>query len=132
MSSRDAFKLFYQSTETPHRHRCLECGAVRSQNLKHGYNNLINHLNSCKPCSKNELNSFSDQQPLLFVSERARNVFEWIEWVGLDGREFSFVEKELTRKYSNRKGISRKTLVSYIQRQPRKRREDRQILTKEI
>ena len=37
------------------------------------YNTLINHLNSCKPCWKNELNSVSDQQPLIFVSERARN-----------------------------------------------------------
>ena len=115
-----SFKLFYQSTETPHRHRCLKCGAVRFQNLKHGYNNLINHLNSCKPCWKNELNSVSDQQPLIFVSERARNVFGWIEWDVLEGREFSFVEKELTRKYSNLKGISRKTLVSYIQRTTKK------------
>ena len=120
MSSRDAFKLFYQSTETPHRHRCLKCGALRIQNLKHGYNNLINHMNSCKPRWKNELNSVSDQQPPIFVSERARNVFGWIEWVVLEGREFSFVEKELTRKYSNLKGISRKTLVSYIQRTTKK------------
>ena len=88
MSSRDAFKLFYQSTETPHRHRCLKCGAVRIQNLKHGYNNLINNLNSCKPRWKNEFNSVSDQQPLIFVSERARNVFGLIEWVVLEGRVF--------------------------------------------
>ena len=97
MSSRDAFKLFYQSTETPHKHRCLKCGAVRIQNLKHVYNNLINHLNSGKPCWKNELNSVSNQQPLIFVSERARNVFRWTEWVVLEGREY----KNLTHYLGN-------------------------------
>ena len=52
---------------------------------------------------------------LFTFSEKSRNSIGWLEWVVMDGREFSFVEKQYTRKYSKLKPIGRKTLVSYIQ-----------------
>ena len=48
-------------------------------------------------------------------SEKSRNIIGWPEWVAMEGRQFSFVEKQFTRKYSKLKPLGRKTPVSCIQ-----------------
>ena len=44
----------------------------------------------------------------------ADTVFGWIEWICTDLLPFTFVEKEMSRKYSNLDNISYKTLMKYM------------------
>merc|ERR1712150_84960 len=65
-----------------------------------GWTNLLNHLKSQHP-------NYSDDASQLKLStfmpknKMADTVFGWIEWICTDLLPFTFVEKEMSRKYSN-------------------------------
>lgn len=49
------------------------------------------------------------------TNEKAMNVFGWLEWIIEENRELTFCEKVLTRKYTNLKTITVKTLKKYME-----------------
>ena len=49
------------------------------------------------------------------VSKLAKNRYGWLEWIVVNGFPFSFVENEVSRRYTNLEPISRRTLLKDMQ-----------------
>ena len=95
------------------------CGIKRSQKKGNGYTNLISHiraehstyLNEIQEAKKNEDRRIQSKLPL--VTNNAKNIFGWLDWIVSENREFSFCEKPLVHKYSCLNPITRPTLQKY-------------------
>ena len=46
-------------------------------------------------------------------TNKAKNIYEWIDWIVVDNLPFSFCEKESTRRKSKLTKISKNTLKKY-------------------
>ena len=78
----------------------------------------MNHLKSQHPEYDNHsqapVSTFF--QPGPSFTRTGLNLYGWIDWICVDLLPFSFVEKELTRKYSKLTSISRNTLLKYMEK----------------
>ena len=93
-----------------------KCGVVRQQKPKSGYSNLLSHLNTQHPDWKTQVTQqmSSSSCTNFFASKKAVNIHSWIQWKIMENREYEFVEKEFTRKYSSLESITVSTLQKYI------------------
>jgi hypothetical protein len=105
---------FYFTKTGPGLYTC-KCKKNRAQRDKTGYSNLKNHIVNCHPNWKEEI-AMNYQPAFVATTKKAQNVFSWFQWVIFENREFSFVEKQLTRQNSNLSPISVDTLVYYIEK----------------
>lgn len=104
----------------PFKHKCKGCNNLRTCNIKKsGYNNLKDHMISQHPgweailkahvAGNGPMDAFVCQ-----LSEKAINVFGWLDWIVDTNKPFTFCEEKKTRKYSKLKKISTKTLKKYM------------------
>merc|ERR1712062_649345 len=111
-SSQRDICLTYFTEISENKWKC-RCGRELTQKKGSGWTNLLNHLKSQHP-------NYSDDASQLKLStfmpknKMADTVFGWIEWICTDLLPFTFVEKEMSRKYSNLDNISYKTLMKYL------------------
>ncbi len=94
-----------------------QCGSTRKLKANSGYTNLITHIKSFHSDWKETMtfNFTNSSYKLNFDNPKATNIFSWIDLVVMENREFSFTEKQLTRKYSNLEPICTETLMKYME-----------------
>ena len=95
------------------------CNKRVKQPGKKGYTNLMSHLkNVHKDSWEDEYRKSKTKEqavlPYPKVNKKAENIFRWLEWVILENREYSFVDKPLVRKNTKLEPICQKTLQKYI------------------
>ena len=80
------------------------CGKVLVQKVNTGYTNLVSHVRTTHP---DWLQQQLATQPQITnhtttrtTTKNANNMYAWLEWVCVGLKPFSFVEDELTRKYT--------------------------------
>ena len=96
LTNRQIVDHYYVKSDKEHIFKCL-CGAERKQKIENGYHNLISHLKSQHPGFENAIKMASNQQYTItdFVPTKITTRYSWLEWIIIEGREFSFSEKEL-------------------------------------
>jgi hypothetical protein len=50
----------------------------------------------------------------VFINKKTNTVFSWLEWIVMDQLPFSFIERDLTRKYTNLNTLSVDSLSKYL------------------
>jgi hypothetical protein len=103
-------------------HRCKACDSVFSQNIRSGFENLKKHLRAQHPEWIEKVNEhIRGSVPrgmmdnwLGTSTNKAKTIYEWIEWIVFDNLPFQFCEKETTRKKAKLASISRNTLKKYM------------------
>lgn len=92
------------------------CGAVLKQKSGSGWTNLHQHL---KAAHSEELEKYKKSgapfTQTCFMDPKAKNIYNWIDWVVEKNLPFNWVEDKLTRQYSNLKEICTKTLKKYME-----------------
>ena len=64
---------------------------------------------------ENQPEAKTSQMTLNFMHcKKSENLYGWLEWVCINLKPFSFVEDELTRKYTKLENVSRNTLEKYL------------------
>jgi hypothetical protein len=102
------------------------CGVIRRQS-GNGYTNLTSHVLKKHPNYAEEIavsratgnyHAIKDEKSKnginAFIPVDAYKYFSWIEWICVDLLPFSFVERELTRKYTKLDKISVESLLKYM------------------
>ena len=120
MSARDVVKRYFKQDKGTEEWTCT-CGKKLKQRHGTGYTNLFNHI---KSQHKDWDGGASGQKTLdgnviaisrdKTISDSVENLYSWVEWVCVGMKPFSFVEDELTRKYSSLQPICTKTLKKYM------------------
>ncbi len=121
--SKEIVATFYQQISQEEKGHVLitkfkcQCGNTRTQNLKKGYGNLISHIKEQhtdweKIMEAKRLNSSSKLTK--FINKKAATIFGWMEWVIMANLPFSFVENDLTIKYTTLESICAKTFSKYL------------------
>ena len=90
------------------------CGKVRKQSKASGFQNLVSHIHSAHPNFEELMRTGTKTIQNHFISDYALNVHGWLEWVIVGGHPVSFVDDQLSKKYSNLKPLTRVTLGKYI------------------
>ena len=90
------------------------CNKRVKQPGKKGYTNLMSHLkNVHKDSWEDEYRKSKTKEqavlPYPKVNEKAEKFLRWLEWVILENREYSFVDKPLVRKNTKLEPICQKT-----------------------
>jgi len=104
-----------ETSKSSNKFKC-KCGVTRSQDLKKGYINLISHIKTNHPDWEEVMSSkksFNKSQSL-FINQKASTYYSWLRWIILDCHPFSFVERPLTRQYSNLENVSVDSLMKYL------------------
>lgn len=115
----DFFFSNFEETESHFIKKC-KCGITRKvSKTASGFSNLFSHITTKHSGYEEELACEQTLKPgsiqsFLGICEKSKNVFSWIEWIINDDLPFSFVDSLCTKKYSNLKSISSKTLEKYI------------------
>ena len=113
---------FKTSAADANKHICNSCSThVKCDIPKNGYSNLkthlkTNHENEWKDWLKIFKNGGKGPMDKYFIgtSDKAKNIYEWIEWIVDDNLPFSFCEKKTTRDKSKLKKMTIKTLKKYM------------------
>jgi hypothetical protein len=122
-TGKDIFNCcFKTSTTDSNKHICNSCKtAVKCDIGKNGYSNLkthlnINHGNDWKDWLKVFKSGGKGPMDKYFIctSDKAKNIYDWIEWIVDDNHSFSFCEKKSTRDKTKLKKISKNTLKKYM------------------
>ena len=95
------------------------CNKKVNQPNKEGYTNLTSHSKNVHKDTREDdyRKSKTKMQAVLpypKVNKKAENIFRWLEWVILENREYSSVDKPLVRKNTKLEPICQKTLQKYI------------------
>ena len=93
---------------------CMFCEEEKSCNVKHGYNNGLNHLKT----HNWRLAMIDESQTTLhcIVDDKSHNVCQWLKWVINLDLPFSFVNKKETRESTKLKSIDRNSITKYMHR----------------
>ena len=76
------------------------------------WTNLMTHI---RAQHENQPEAKTSQMTLNFMHcKKSENLYGWLEWVCINLKPFSFVEDELTRKYTKLANVSRNTLEKYL------------------
>ena len=87
---------FYFTSIGEDRFKC-KCGRIRKQTKGSGFSNLKNHINSSHPTWRTEVSSGVET----IISNKAKNIFAWLEWVIMENRELHFPENSLNIHYKD-------------------------------
>ena len=94
-----------------------KCGKTLKQKPSTGWSNLANHIRAQHPeaeqVAENQLR-ITDTD-LIKSNKKAINIYSWLDWVITEMKPFSFVDSELTRKYTNLSPICRNTFTKYME-----------------
>ena len=120
--SRDIYRCFWSPVEgVPNKHECKICGRKRQQNIRNGYNNLKDHTFShdvWEETLKRYLRAVCTNGPMdafvLQPSDKAKTIYEWVEWIVEENLPLNFCEKKLTRNKTSLGKITTKTLKKYM------------------
>lgn len=78
---------FKQDQKAPHKWHC-KCGKSRQQAVNSGTTNLVNHVLTDHPNYREEVNNALNQkeiQTYFLPSEKATNIYGWLDWVISEG-----------------------------------------------
>ena len=98
-----------------------KCGRKLKQRKGTGWSNLYAHIKvQHQQKSESVVINLPDQPTLShpiygIVSNKAQNLYSWLDWVCMELKPFEFVESDLKRKCTNLQPICRKTLMKYMQ-----------------
>ena len=113
-------KTFFKLLENERDTWLCECGRKLKQRKGTGWSNLYAHIKvQHQQKSETVVNNLHDQPTLShpiygIVSKKAQNLYGWLDWGCMELKPFEFVEKDLTRKYTNLQPICRKALMKYM------------------
>ena len=106
---------FSEVDDTAASYKC-RCGVSRQRKDKKGWTNLRDHIIRDHPDWREEVKQFSNspfrQGPI--VTTKAKNIYAWLNCVIMLNHEFSFVDDELTRNYTNLDPICCSTFMKYF------------------
>ena len=106
---KDQCLKYFKRQPTSDDHWICSCGKVLKQRKNTGWSNLMSHINlQHGDLWKGKENKEPKQTTIEISSAKAKCVYSWLEWVCMELKPFSFVESELTRKYSLLSPISKK------------------------
>ena len=93
---------------------CNKCGFKRKQTKNNGYETLFSHVLQKHKNYQEEMNR-TNPAVEFEVSENAKNIYGWLEWVIMTGQPFNFVDNELNKKHTKFTPISRPSFMRYLQ-----------------
>ena len=112
----DCFWVEHDASQ--HNHICRICEDFSVQNLRHGYNNLWDHIHKIHHVQVNTLKNKSTSGPMdLFVpkiTDKAKNIHCWIEWIVEENLPLSVCENKNTKRNTSLFNITGKTLKIYM------------------
>ena len=113
---------FVKHPTEQNKHVCNSCkDTIKADVAKHGYQNCKVHLKlnhehdwegwvkAYKQGGKGPIDKF-----FCTPSDKAKNIYEWIEWIVEDNLPFYFVERKNTRTKSKLKKISKRSVKKYM------------------
>jgi hypothetical protein len=74
-----------------------------------------NNLKDSSEVSKVQVQTILSVRGCRLVSDKAKSIASWLQWVIEGNLPFVFVEKDLTRKFTKLDSISTSTLMKYLQ-----------------
>ena len=100
-------------------HTCKECAKVVKQDLTRGYGNFISHVTTMhKEDCMQKIRAFVDGavfDPLDILvrksSQKAINIFGWVEWIVMENLPISSCENRNFRKRTNLGVMKAKTII---------------------
>jgi len=94
-----------------------KCGVRRKQRKNTGWVNLVTHIQQQHKCdvekATEKISSYFGGDA---VTDKAKNVFGWLDWVCSNLLPFNFVADQKTREYSTLSPISINSLMSYMEK----------------
>ena len=123
VKGREVYQTYFTTYEdNDELHRCNECSRDIKQNLNRGYVNLVNHVTGqhgdeyiakvkayIGAAVVGAMDGFV-RKP----SEKAKNIFGWMEWIIMENLPLSSCENKNFRKRSNLTTMTSKTLKKYM------------------
>ena len=98
-------------------HECKLCNRKLKQKLSAGYTNLRGHAESrdgwkasVRDYLQAKVNGGAMDAHVRPVSEKAKSLYRWIEWIVVECLPFNIVKRPMYRKHSNLKKTSLNTL----------------------
>ena len=121
VKGREVYQTYFTTYEdNDELHRCNECSRDIKQSLNRGYINLVNHVTGqhgdeyiakvkayIGAAVVGAMDGFV-RKP----SEKAKNIFGWMEWIVMENLPLSSCENKNFRKRSNLTTMTSKTLKS--------------------
>ena len=87
-----------------------KCGKILKQKKGTGWSNLMVHIRT-----QHETTPSGPQNTLDFMQcKKSQTIHDWIEWICMELRPFSFVESEYVKKNVKLEAISKNTLQKYM------------------
>ena len=112
MSSNRDFKTICKKYFTPMENDIFKCkcGKILKQKKGTCWSNLMVHIRT-----QHETTPSGPQNTLDFMQcKKSQTIHDWIEWICMELRPFSFVESEYVKKNVKLEAISKNTLQKYM------------------
>ena len=123
IKGRDLYDTYFVTSEENHElHKCRECSRNIKQNVKKGYTNLVVHVTTQHKDEYVEkvrahigvavagaMDTFVRRS-----SEKAKNIFGWMEWIVMENLALQSCENRNFRKRTNLSCMTSKTLKKYM------------------
>jgi hypothetical protein len=117
MSNRIICESLYEvSNAALHMYKCKLCSKERKQLPGRGYSNLLTHLCNDHPDYKAQAELLRNGGPNasildhFVIVEKVQNIVDWMDWILELNLPWSFVDQDITRRFSKLKMISSATL----------------------
>ena len=95
-----------------------KCGTKRKQRKNSGWMNLLTHIQQQHKNSNVGASSSNESRNVAienyFVSDKAKNIFGWLDWIIGNLEPFNFVSNQKNRQYSTLEGISTNTFLHNV------------------
>ena len=105
---------FYFKTQADGSFKC-RCGKLRKQAKSAGFQNLISHIFSDHKDYVADMTSNFSSLGSFVLDKKTETIYGYLEWVIMAELPFTFVENDLTRKFSKLGVLSRSTFMKYLQ-----------------
>ena len=105
---------FYFKTQTDGSFKC-RCGKLRKQAKGAGFQNLISHVFSDHKDYVADMTSNFSSLGSFVLDKKTETIYGYLKWVIMADLPFTFVENDLTRKFSKLGVLSRSTFMKYLQ-----------------
>ena len=129
IKGRDLYDTYFVTSEENNElHKCRECSRNIKQNVKKGYTNLVVHVTTQHKDEYVEkvrahigvavagaMDTFVRRS-----SEKAKNIFGWMEWIVMESLALQSCENRNFRKRTNLSCMTSKTLKKYMKMQMRR------------
>ena len=94
---------------TGHNFITCRCGTNRRQDTKKSYVNLMSHIREARKEYEEVLQEKEKNSSMFSVTDKAQNLYGWLDSVNNGGFLFSLVEKKVIHKYVKLEPIDLKT-----------------------